>query len=128
MIWFIRNDLLPIGRNILLETLIDPGGCCVRPRSFLSKEEGTEALIKMQETGFLPETGVSLVSSETLKKQEKNMNGAPVSSSVALWKYFGPSKEGQTLREFSVELKSLSEDEKDELAALAAAELGLTLK
>lgn len=39
--------------------------------------------------------------------------------------FFG-RKPGQSLAEFSKELKELSPDERDELATLAAAELGTT--
>ena len=45
---------------------------------------------------------------------------------VAIKAYFGLLP-GQTLSQFAAELKALSEDEKDELAAGAARELGVTI-
>lgn len=45
---------------------------------------------------------------------------------VVLQKFFG-RKEGQSLKEFSDEVGQLSEDEKQELAELAAEELGVPL-
>lgn len=43
-----------------------------------------------------------------------------------LKEYFG-YKEGETLQQFSAEIKALSDDEKMELATLAAVELGTTV-
>ena len=43
---------------------------------------------------------------------------------VVLQKFFG-YKPGQTLQEFNVEIKALSDSEKRELAELAAKELGV---
>jgi hypothetical protein len=48
----------------------------------------------------------------------------PQSPIVILRNYFG-FKSGQTLKQFSEEIKALSEEEKMELATLAAKELGV---
>lgn len=53
-------------------------------------------------------------------------NDKPMSKAQALSAYF--RSPGQTAKEFMAELKELSADEKAELATLAAAELGVTLK
>lgn len=49
------------------------------------------------------------------------------SAIVILRNFFG-FKEGQTLKQFSEEIKQLTEDEKNELASLAAVELGVELQ
>jgi hypothetical protein len=50
-----------------------------------------------------------------------------VSEIVALRKFFG-QKPGQTLKDFSDEVRQLSPEEKTELAQLACTELGLELE
>jgi hypothetical protein len=49
-------------------------------------------------------------------------------SRIVLFKEFFGMKQGQTLQEFSNEVKELSEPEKVELAALICAQTGDTLK
>ena len=53
----------------------------------------------------------------------KEQNGTPVSEVKTLMQYFG-RKDGQTLAEFNDEVKKLTPENKSELAALAAVELG----
>lgn len=55
------------------------------------------------------------------------MEGKIVSAAAALKHYFG-LKDGQTLADFTQELKALSPEEKFELATAACMELGFNLK
>ena len=48
-------------------------------------------------------------------------------SEMAILREFFGYRPGETLKEFSAELKQLTPDERAELAALAAAELGVTV-
>lgn len=49
-----------------------------------------------------------------------------MSRKIVLKKFFG-YKPGDTLKEFTAELKELSDEEETELATLAAAEMGVEL-
>jgi hypothetical protein len=51
----------------------------------------------------------------------------PESSTIVLKKFFG-FKQGQSLQDFSAELKELSPEDKKELSEAAAKQLGVELK
>lgn len=56
----------------------------------------------------------------------KKINGQSTSEAGVLQDYFG-RKEGQTLQDFMAECKSLTPEDKTELAELAAKALGYTV-